>query len=77
MYLDSIIGAKPLIGGLEPKIGDKFIKIISIDGFPMESSPNILNNLNLMDFEYRFSNRFIYLDQSEALSLLDKERRKW
>ncbi|MCK4441186.1 MAG: DUF87 domain-containing protein, partial [Sulfurovaceae bacterium] len=77
MYLDSIIGAKPLIGGLEPKIDDKFIKIISIDGFPMESSPNILNNLNLMDFEYRFSNRFIYLDPSEALSLLDKERRKW
>ena len=77
MYLDSVIGAKPLIGGLEPKIGDKFIKIVSIDGFPMESSPNILNNLNLMDFEYRFSNRFIYLDQNEALSLLDKERRKW
>jgi type IV secretion system protein VirB4 len=77
MYLDSVIGAKPLVGGLEPKIGDKYIKIVAIDGFPMESSPNILNTLNLMDFEYRFSNRFIYLDQSEALSLLDKERRKW
>jgi len=77
MYLDSIIGAKPLIGGLEPKIGDKYIKIVAIDGFPIESSPNILNNLNLMDFEYRFSNRFIYLDQNEALSLLDRERRKW
>jgi len=77
MYLDSIIGAKPFIGGLEPKIGDKYIKIVAIDGFPMESTPNILNNLNLMDFEYRFSNRFIYLDSNEALSLLNKERRKW
>jgi len=77
MYLDSIIGAKPFIGGIEPKIGDKYIKIVAIDGFPLESTPNILNNLNLMDFEYRFSNRFIYLDQNEALSLLDKERRKW
>lgn len=77
MYLDSIIGAKNFIGGIEPKIGDKYIKIVAIDGFPLESTPNILNNLNLMDFEYRFSNRFIYLDQNEALSLLDKERRKW
>jgi len=77
MYLDSVIGAKNFIGGLEPKIDNKFIKVITIDGFPQESFPNILNTLNLMDFEYRFSSRFIYLDRNEALALLDKERRKW
>ena len=77
MYLDSVIGAKNFIGGLEPKIGDKYIKVITIDGFPQESFPNILNTLNLMDFEYRFSSRFIYLDRNEALTLLDRERRKW
>ncbi len=77
MYLDSVIGSKNFVGGLAPKIGDKHIRVITIDGFPQESFPNILNTLNLMDFEYRFSSRFIYLDRSEALALLDKERRNW
>lgn len=34
MYLDSILGNEDLIGGFAPKIGNKFIRAISIDGFP-------------------------------------------
>ncbi len=77
MYLDSIIGAKNFVGGQEPKIGDYHIATITLDGFPSASYPNILNALTLMDFEYRFSSRFIYLDESTAIAMLDKERRKW
>ncbi|KIE05250.1 Conjugal transfer protein TrbE [Candidatus Jidaibacter acanthamoeba] len=77
MYLDAIIGNQDFIGGNFPKIGDKYIKCISIEGFPAESYPGILDNLNYLAVEYRFSSRFIFFDNVEAKSIINRHRRKW
>jgi type IV secretion system protein VirB4 len=77
MYIDILVGSQDFVGGNEPKIGNKFIKTIAIEGFPMESYPAMLDGLSHIPIEYRWNSRFIYLDKEEAESLIDKQRRKW
>lgn len=77
MYLDCLIGAKEFETGLRPKIDDKFIGVVAIEGFPSESYPNILNSLTELGFNYRFNTRFIFMDTQDAISSLNKYRKKW
>lgn len=77
MYLDAYLGGQDLWPGDTPKIGDKFISCVAIEGFPAESYPGIFDVLNHLAIPYRFSTRFIYLDQQEALPILNKYKRKW
>jgi type IV secretion/conjugal transfer VirB4 family ATPase len=77
MYLDAVMGGRDLWGGDTPKLGDKFIMCIGVEGFPAESSPGVLDVLDHLAIPYRWSSRFIYLEQHEALADLRKYRRKW
>lgn len=77
MYLDCLIGAKQFQTGLRPKIDDKFIGVVAIEGFPAESYPNVLNSLTELGFDYRFNSRFVFMDSQSALADLKKYRKKW
>ncbi len=77
MYLDAVIGGQELWGGVVPKIGHQFIQVVAIEGFPLESTPGILSVLAELPCEYRWSSRFIFMDQHESLKHLDKFRKKW
>ena len=77
MYLDAVIGGQELWGGVVPKIGRKFIQVVAIEGFPLESTPGVLSALAELPSEYRWSSRFIFMDQHESLKHLDKFRKKW
>lgn len=76
MYLDAVIGGQELWGGVVPKIGRKFIQVVSLEGFPLESTPGLLSALAELPSEYRWSSRFIFMDQHESLKHLDKFRKK-
>jgi type IV secretion system protein VirB4 len=77
MYLDAVLGGQEFIPGITPKIGDKFVLPVSIDGFPLESVPGILSALDQLPMQYRWSTRFLYLDQHSAEAELKKYQRKW
>lgn len=77
MYMDSYIGAHEFFGGVTPKVGNKFIGVVAIDGFPQESVPNMLDTLGKLSIDYRWSTRFIFMDQHETLAKLNEYRRKW
>ena len=77
MYLDSLIGGYDFDPGIVPRVAGKFVAAVVVDGFPMQSWPQILNGLDALPFEYRWSNRFIYLDEHEAVGEINKYRRKW
>jgi len=77
MFIDCLVGAKQFTTGLRPKIDENWIGIVSIEGFPSESFPNILNSLTELNFDYRFNTRFIFQDNQQALSALNKYRKKW
>src|ERR1700712_3023305 len=76
-YLDAVLGGRELWAGDTPKLGDQFIACVAIEGFPVESWPQILDAIDHLAIPYRWSSRMIYLDQHEALAELRKYRRKW
>ncbi len=77
MYLDALIGGQELWGGVVPKVGRKFVQVVAIEGFPLESTPGLLTALGEQPCEYRWSSRFIFMDAHEAVAHLDKFRKKW
>ena len=77
IYLDALLTDTPLTGGLEPRLGDTYIRTLTVLGFPSMSRPGILDALNHQDFAYRWVTRFIALDKSDATKALTRLRRQW
>lgn len=77
MYLDALIGGQELWGGVVPKIGRKFVQVVAIEGFPLESTPGMLTSLGEQGCECRWSSRYIFMDNHQAVAHLDKYRKKW
>jgi type IV secretion/conjugal transfer VirB4 family ATPase len=77
MYLDALLADQPLTGGLEPKLGDTHLRVLTIVGFPAATTPGILDDLNRLAFAYRWSTRAIMLDKTDATRLLTRIRRQW
>ena len=77
IYLDTLVADQPLIGGLEPRLGDAHLRILTIVGFPTATTPGILDELNRLAFPYRWATRAVLLDKTDATRLLTKIRRQW
>ncbi|MGF7163589.1 type IV secretory pathway VirB4 component [Rhodoligotrophos appendicifer] len=77
MYLDALLADQPLTGGLEPRLGNSHLRILTIVGFPTATTPGILDELNRLAFPYRWSTRAVMLDKTDATKLLTKIRRQW
>ncbi len=76
-YLDCLIGGQDLTGGVTPKIGDKYIGVVAIDGFPLESWPTMLSTLDGLPLSYRFSSRYICMGTYTAKKEIEKHRKGW
>jgi type IV secretion system protein VirB4 len=77
VHMNDLIASQDFYGGIEPRIGDKRIHVIAIDGLPRTSCPGLLRELDSMPIEYRWNTRALLIDAEEARALLDKTRRKW
>lgn len=77
MYLDAVLADTPLAGGLEPMLGERHLRTVTMLGFPAQTRPGILDTLNHLDLEYRWVTRFIALDKTDAARALTKLRRQW
>lgn len=77
MYLDGLLADTPLTGGLEPMLGNRHLRTLTVLGFPNLSRPGLLDALNHQDFAYRWVTRFLPLDKSDAVKVLTKLRRQW
>ncbi|PZP54108.1 MAG: conjugal transfer protein TrbE [Agrobacterium fabrum] len=77
IYLDALLADQPLAGGLEPRLGDQHVRVLTITGFPTATTPGLLDELNRLAFPYRWSTRAILLDKTDATKLLTKIRRQW
>lgn len=77
MYLDSLLVDSDLLPGFEPKLGSKHLRIVSLKGFPASSQPGLLDLLNRLSVEYRWTTRFITMDKSEAERELRRYKKRW
>jgi type IV secretion system protein VirB4 len=74
IFVGHHVGSYDFIGGIHPKINDRYIGAVTIADFPAQSYSGMLHELATLPFEYRFSTRFIMLDQQEAVHTLKKIR---
>lgn len=77
MYIDSYLGGQEFEGGVVPRMGDKYIQVVAIEGFPLDSHPGILSSLAELAIEYRWSSRYICMDPHEAEAHYKQYRKKW
>lgn len=77
IYLDALLADQPLTGGLEPRLGDQHLRVLTITGFPTVTTPGLLDEINRLAFPYRWSTRAILLDKNDAVRLLTRIRRQW
>lgn len=62
-----------LVGGLKPKLAEKEIRCISIQGFPNYTVPGFFDVLNRLNIPYRWITRFLMLSKLEALSKMERK----
>jgi type IV secretion system protein VirB4 len=77
MYLDAFLPDMPLSPGDVPMLGDHFLCTLTVAGFPGSTFPGLLDALNHLETEYRWTTRFLCMDKEEAKGLLEKYRKQW
>lgn len=77
MYLDSWLGVPEMTVGETPQVGQDYVGIVSIEGFPGLTYPNILAVLDELPMAYRWSTRFIFMEEHESVAALKRYKLKW
>ena len=76
-HLDAFLTDVPLLGGLAPMLGSHHLRVLTVRGFPTATWPGLLDDINRLDFHYRWTTRFLFLDKTDAERELTKVRRQW
>jgi type IV secretion/conjugal transfer VirB4 family ATPase len=76
-YLDTVIGGQECYPGDTPLIGQFYVAVVAIMGFPAASVPGILSVLDVLSVPLRYSSRVIFTDQPEARQQIVSLERKW
>lgn len=77
MFLDAWLADTALTGGATPRLGDQWLKVVSVRGLPAATRPGLLDALGALPFSYRWTTRWIGLDKSEAELEIGKLRKRW
>lgn len=77
VFLQQIFANQDMIADSYPKIGRKYVQVVAVTGFPMESYPGIMNELNRVNFEYRWTTRFIFIRKDKAKKIIDRIIKFW
>lgn len=77
MHLDAVLADRALVGGLEPRLGRTHLRVLTVIGFPTATWPGLLDDLNRLAFDYRWTTRALCLDKGDAGRLLGRIRRQW
>ena len=76
-YLDAVLGGADLACGLAPTLGGAHLRTLTVQGFPSQTEPGLLDGLNALGFPYRWTTRFLPLDKAQATKTLSRYRRQW
>lgn len=76
-YLDAILTDDDFAGGLYPRLGEQYLRTISIRAYPPVSWPGMLDQLNSLGLAYRWVCRFLPLDKEDARRAITTLRKRW
>jgi len=77
MFLDAALADRPLTGGVAPRLGDHWLKVVSVRALPAATRPGLLDGLSALPFPYRWTARWIGLDKADAEREIVKLRKRW
>jgi type IV secretion system protein VirB4 len=77
VFLDAVLADAPLAGGVAPRLGEAFLKVVSVRGLPSATRPGLLDGLGALPFAYRWTARWIALDKADAEREIVKLRKRW
>ena len=77
LLLDQFLYDSALSGGLEPRLGDKHMRVISIIGYMDNTIFGVFDNLNLQNFSYRWVSRYYCQEKIDALNSVGKKAKEW
>ena len=77
MFLDILLATQDVTGGIVPRIGERHVAMLAVDGFPHESFPMMLDTLDSLSIPYRFSSRFICMDSYTASKEIEDYLKAW
>src|SRR3546814_9477842 len=63
--------------GLFPKLGNHFIRTISVRSYPTSTRPGMLDLLNSLGVSYRWVCRYLPLDKEDARKEVETTRKRW
>ena len=75
--IDSFLYDTDLLPGLAPRLGDRWLKMLGVLGFPAVTMPALLDRLNGLPIEYRWTSRFLFMDKTDAEAELGRLQRQW
>lgn len=76
-YITDYICDCDVLGGRDMKLGDQYMKIVTVLDFPPMSTPGVLTAFNNIGMEYRWVSRFICLSKQDAQKELQNFRMRW
>ncbi|MGD9968204.1 MAG: conjugal transfer protein TrbE [Hyphomonadaceae bacterium] len=76
-HVDELIADAPLLGGVAPKLGDLFVKVLSVRAYVSETEPGLLDALNRLGVPYRWTTRVMPMDREHARKEIEKIRKRW
>lgn len=77
MLLDRMLCDVPLAGGLEPKLGNKPLRVISIIGYLQSTCFGMLDALNRLSFPCRWVTRYYCLGKTDAVDAVAQKQKEW
>lgn len=76
-HIDELLTDSALLGGVAPKLGDLFVKVLSVRAYVGDTEPGLLDALNRLGVPYRWTTRVIPMDREEARKEIEKIRKRW
>jgi type IV secretion system protein VirB4 len=76
-FLDAGLADAAVTGGLAPKLGERWLKVVSVRALPSATRPGLLDALGALPFEHRWCARWIGLDKADAEREIVRLRKRW
>ena len=76
-YLDHALSDQPFVGGFEPRVGAKHVRVVAVQGYPNTTRPGLADPALRLPFPYRWSVRFLPLSPTTAVKAIGKAQLGW
>ena len=76
-YLDYALADQPFVGGFEPRVGAKHVRVVAVQGYPNATTPGLADSLLRLPFPYRWSLRFLPFSPATATKVIGKAQLGW